>query len=101
MRILNKSIKKIILIIAIVGIIGGGYLLYEKHNDSKATPPNSFMQINDFYLDLDPNIPPEKQYTISITTFDHPDRLMKDSYIEIYSPDGQLVKSQYFNGNPK
>lgn len=93
--------KKITIFVLVSLLFGGGLYLYNSKSKSNAAVPNSFMQNNMFYLDYDPNIPESKQYQISITTYDNPNRLMNDSYIQIYTPNGQLIKSQYFNGRNK
>lgn len=97
----TKSLKKIILVLSLIFITIGGAYIYITHDDSNAAVPTSFTQTQYIYFDNDQRIPADKQYQIVITTYDHPSRLMNESYIQVYSPNGALVKSQYFNGNAK
>ena len=60
--------------------------------------PYTWQSTINIFTCLDASIDWDDSYTVSIVTFDHPDRLMNESYIEIYSVDGILLKSQFING---
>lgn len=98
----NLSTKKKVLgLFLLLGVITlGGYFI-STQKDSNAAPPYSFTSTNSIYMFTDSRIPDSKAYDIKIVTFDHPDRLMNESYVEIYSPSGKLLKSQYFNGSSR
>ncbi len=41
------------------------------------------------------DVPAEKCYKFEIVEYPHPDRLNKESYVNIYGPDGSLIKQIY------
>lgn len=94
----RKIFKKLSIVMLLLVFVGVGGIIINNKLDSNATPPYSFTSTNYVYMMLDARIPDEKAYEIKVVTFDHPDRLMNESYIEVYHPDGYLLKSQYFNG---
>lgn len=86
-----KRLKKKNTLFLIFGtlIIFGGVFIYS--SIAKSYP---YSERNTTYVNnLDEcDVPPEKYYTFEIVEYPHPDRLNQESYVNIYGPDGSLVK---------
>lgn len=104
MKISNTKIKVYSTLFLLLCVICGSTLYTISRGDSNAaTNPLlfAFQQGQQFSLFSDARIPNDKAYSVFIYTYDRPDYLMDNSYIEIKSFDGTVLKSQYFNGNPR
>lgn len=97
----KKTTMKIILVLVITLLGIAAYSLKKDRQERKSEVPYTFMQSNNIMMILDARIELDKAYNVVVTTYDHPSRLMNESYIEIYDLDWNLLKAQYFNGNPK
>ena len=61
--------------------------------DILQNPPYSWKAINSVYMFTDSRIPDDRSYDLNIVTYDHPDRLRTESYVEVML-NGEILYTQ-------
>ncbi len=61
--------------------------------DILQNPPYSWKAINSIYMFTDSRIPDDRSYDLNIVTYDHPDRLRTESYVEVML-NGEILYTQ-------